>query len=207
MIFPSFYCGPVMYYASLIKSESIRFEAMENFVKQTPRNRMTIDSPNGAVTLTLPVAKTGGKILMKDAEINFSANELSRHWQALQSTYGKSPFFDFYNYLFKPIFDDPPQKLIDFNSQLHQIIMRCLDQEQSIGYTSHYESVSYDEDPRVRFNVKQHNFIGHQPDYRQVFRAKNGFLKNLSILDLLFNMGSESRVYLLRLNEVLNEDG
>ena len=197
MVYPSFYCGPVMYYAALIGEEHAEFEAMEHFVKQTPRNRMTIDSPNGAVTLTLPIIKKSRKILMKDAEINFAGNELAQHWQALQSTYGKSPFFDFYDYLFKPLFENPPTKLMDFNIQLHQIVMDCLDQNQSVSRTQTFSPVKNEYDSRVKYNVKQHNFLEHQPEYRQVFKAKNGFLKNLSILDLLFNMGTESRAYLL----------
>lgn len=197
MVYPSFYCGPVMYYAALIREKHVEFEAMEHFVKQTPRNRMTIDSPNGAVTLTLPIVKKKGKILMKDAEINFAGNELAQHWQALQSTYGKSPFFDFYDYLFKPVFDHPPTKLMDFNLQLHNVIMKCLDEEQFTAYTTAFTPVISKTDSRARFNVKQHNYKEDQPVYRQVFKSKNGFLKNLSILDLLFNMGTESRAYLL----------
>lgn len=196
-VFPSFYCGPVPYYAAMLKYESVVLEANEHFIKQTPRNRMTIDSPNGAVTLTLPVRKTTSKMRMGDLKINNDNGELKKHVQALQSTYGQSPFFDFYDYLFLPVFKNPPELLLDFNLELHHIILRCLNHEQEFTFTKEFNPITCDADFRIKFNVKQRNYNEPQSPYRQVFAGKNGFLKNLSILDLIFNLGPEARSYLV----------
>lgn len=134
---------------------------------------------------------------MGDLKINNDNGELKKHVQALQSAYGQSPFFDFYDYLFLPVFENPPELLVDFNLELHRIIIKCLYHEQEITFTKEFDPITSDDDYRVKFNIKQRNYTEPQTPYRQVFASKNGFLKNMSILDLIFNLGPEARSYLV----------
>ena len=207
MIFPIFYAGPVYYYAHLIGQENISFEIWENFTKQTPRNRCTIDGPNDVTSLVIPIKKTASKMKMGDVEIAYEENWQHNHWQAIQSAYGTSPYFEFYDYLFENIYQSEPKKLIDFNLALHQIIMKCLNFNVEYSLTSTFQSIENESDYRLKFNVKQHRFCEELPEYFQVFGDRHDFRKNLSILDLIFNLGPESRTYLLNVKEnYLNKD-
>ena len=207
MIFPVFYAGPVYYYAHLIGQENISFEIWENFTKQTPRNRCTIDGPNDVTNLVVPIKKTASKMKMGDVEIAYEENWQHNHWQAIQSAYGTSPYFEFYDYLFENVYRSEPKKLIDFNLALHQIIMKCLNFSIEHSLTSIFQPIKNELDNRLKFNVKQHRFREELPEYFQVFGDRHDFRKNLSILDLIFNLGPESRTYLLDVKEnYLNKD-
>ena len=52
------YLGPVQYYTKLLRYDTIRLEAYENFPKQTYRNRCVIAAANGPLTLSVPVEKS-----------------------------------------------------------------------------------------------------------------------------------------------------
>ena len=90
------YFGPVQWYQKLHRYDHVWLERMENFQKQTYRNRCIIASPNGALALTIPVTHDEGKTLMRDIRISDHGNWRRLHWNALQTAYGESPFFEYY---------------------------------------------------------------------------------------------------------------
>ena len=125
------------------------------------------------------------------------------HWNALQSAYSESPFFDYYADDLHPFFERKYNFLIDFNEAIRQKICELIDIQPSVEYTSEYISAI---SPQTSDITDYRNVIHAkhpQPDdtfeakrYWQVFQHKHGFLPNLSILDLLFCMGPESVFYL-----------
>ena len=48
--------------------------------------------------------------------------------------------------------------------------------------------------------IAKHGLKKKTPLYQQVFQFKHGFISNLSILDLLFNLGPQSLEYLKKVN-------
>ena len=54
-------------------------------------------------------------------------------------------------------------------------------------------------------DLRNHTWdLEKQKRYDQVFMEKHGFIANLSILDLLFNLGPESTDYLYNLDLIIN---
>ena len=179
------YLASVQYYSILTAFDKIYLETYENYPKQTCRNRCHIASANGIQTLTVPVEKSATlKTLTRDIRISNHGNWRHLHWNAFVSSYNLSPFFEYYADDFHPYYEKKYTFLLDYNEALRTMICGLLDIHPTIIPTKKY--TGYADFPSAIFN---------RP-YYQVFRHKHGFLPNLSIVDLLFNMGPEAVLYL-----------
>lgn len=195
------YFGPVQWYQKLYRYDQVLIEQHETFQKQTFRNRCLIATTQGIQVLTVPVS-TGDSHAIKDVRVSDHGNWRHLHWQALQSAYGDSPFFEYYADDLWPFFEKRWDFLLDFNEAIRQKMCELLDIHPQVGFTSDYQHIDSQHSTLNDFRtaidpkhpVADADFIPRR--YYQVFEQKHGFLPNLSILDLLFNMGPESIYYL-----------
>ena len=188
------FLGPVQYYSKLVSFDEIRIEAEENYPNQTYRNRCMIAAANGVQALTVPVEKPEVlKAATRDIRISDHGNWRHLHWNALVSAYNMSPFFEYYADDFRPFYEKKYIFLIDYNDAIQTTICNLLDIHPKISHTNKYEQ-SVENDFRnvidPRHPLPDETFSPNP--YYQVFREKHGFIPNLSIVDLLFNMGPES---------------
>lgn len=210
----STYFGPVQWYQKLYRYDKVQVEACDNFIKQTYRNRCVIAAANGLQALTVPVERTAdgnmdangaqqGKCLMKDVRISDHGNWRHLHWNALLSAYGESPFFEFYADDIRPFFERKWTFLYDFNAEICAKMCELIGLEPAIEPTTEYipaESPAlagihdYRDAIHPKHPAEDGTFTPRR--YYQVYERKYGFSPNLSILDLLFNMGNESLLYL-----------
>ena len=196
----STYFGPVQWYQKLYRYDSILIEQHDTYQKQTFRNRCVIATANGVQALTVPVEAAVEKCTMKEVRISDHNQWRRVHWNALQSAYSESPFFEYYQDDIRPFFEKKYDYLIDFNEAIRQKICELIDIEPKVEYTKEFISST----PSTIADYREVIHAKHpQPDadftpkrYWQVFERKHGFQPNLSILDLLFNMGTESVFYL-----------
>ena len=192
------YLAPIQYYCKLISYKSVMMEMNENYLKQTYRNRCMIATANGIQSLSVPIEnpKTD-KSQTKDIRISDHGNWRHLHWNALVSAYGMSPFFEYYKDDIAPFYKQKYKFLFDFNEKLRLTICELLAIHPDVNYTAEYSTdVANDFRTSIRPGqpVKDHSF--YPQSYYQVFREKNGFFPNLSIIDLLFNMGLEAVIVL-----------
>ena len=204
------YFGPVQWYQKLNRFDSVLMEQHEHFLKQTYRNRCVIATTQGVQALTVPVEAPVGegvalsKTEIKDVRISNHGKWRTEHWNALQSAYGESPFFEFYEDDIRPFFEDRWEFLLDFNMAITEKMCELLDIHPHIELTSSYQnSLPFGEgwgetDFRTVIHPKhpQEDSDFSPKPYYQVYKERFGFLPNLSILDLLFNMGNEAVLYL-----------
>jgi hypothetical protein len=190
------YFGPIQWYQKLYRAEHVVIEQWESFQKQTYRNRCLIATTQGIQVLTVPVVR-GETSLIKDIRISDHGNWRHLHWNALQSAYGESPFFEYYQDDIRPFFTQRWDYLFDFNEAIRQKICELIDISPQVSLTKSFHAEA-DHDFREAINPKH-----PAPDadfesrpYYQVYQQKHGFIPNLSILDLLMNMGPESIFYL-----------
>ena len=202
VLLTSAYLAPVQYYSKLYAAPRIIEERFDHYVKQTYRNRCIIAGPNGTQALTLPIEHTEVlKPCTRDIRLSDHGNWRHLHWNALLSSYDKSPYFEYYADDFRPFFEKKYDYLVDFNEGLRETVCDLLDLHPLVETTTAYaEAEAYHADdfresirPKVDF---QQDMTFRAVPYYQVFAQKHGFLPNLSILDLLFNMGPESRLVL-----------
>jgi hypothetical protein len=184
----------------MLRAEKAVVESYEHFPKQTYRNRCSIYSPNGLQHLVIPLDGRKDKTLTKDIRISYDRNWQLIHWRSLEAAYRSSPFFEFYEDELKPFYEKRTELLIEFNFALQKKIMELLDVKKEISFTSQYEKMPAGlADHRSIFskkNIPSKSF----PRYLQVFENKHGFIPDLSIADLLFNLGPKAKDHLLELN-------
>ena len=196
------YFGPVQWYQKLNRFDGVLMEQHEHFLKQTYRNRCVIATTQGVQALTVPVEAPVTPI--KDVRISNHGKWRTEHWNALQSAYGESPFFEFYEDDIRPFFENRWEYLLDFNMAITEKMCELLDIHPHIELTSSYQnSLPIGEgwgetDFRTVIHPKhpQEDSDFSPKPYYQVYKERFGFLPNLSILDLLFNMGNEAVLYL-----------
>jgi hypothetical protein len=197
-VLPMFYLPPVAYFTKLnTYKPDILIESQEHFPKQTYRNRANIYSPDGVLTLTVPVVK-GSKMhtKVKDVKISYDFKWQRLHWMGLETCYRRSAYFEYYEDDFAPFYQKHFTYLFDYNEQLLQIVLKFIKINLPLQYTETYEA-GYPgfNDYRDSISPKK-EFDFEQKSYFQVFDERNGFIKNLSIIDLLFNQGPQTINYL-----------
>ena len=177
----------------------ICWEVNDNYQKQTFRNRTYISNDRGKHILSIPIIHAGranGRQKYKDVLIDNSYPWQRQHWRTLETAYRTSPFFEFYEDDIKPLYHQTYDSLLDFNLKTIETIFECLQLEIPIEKTLAYETISKDkEDFRFLISAKYKPQLNIEP-YTQVFGDRHGFTPNLSILDLLFNLGPNSIQYL-----------
>ena len=208
-ILSSTYFGPVQWYCKLNTYDKILLETCDNYIKQTYRNRCYIASPNGIQALSIPVERPEEnpltKTKMKDIQISNHGNWRHIHWNALVSAYGESPFFEFYADDLRPFFEKEWKYLLDFNMDICQKMCELLDINPNIEKTDSFiTDVTGIDDFRDSINPKHPSEDDdfEAKVYYQVYRERYGFQPNLSILDLLCNMGPEGIFWLKSKSEV-----
>ena len=217
------YFGPVQWYQKLKRYDHCVIEQYDSYQKQTYRNRCVIATANGLQALTVPVDHsplTIDHVQCKDLRISDHNQWRRVHWNALQSAYSESPFFEYYADDIRPFFEQKYEFLIDFNEAIRQKMCELLDIDTSVSYSSGFRVHGsgfrvQDSGFRVHgsgFRVQGSGFRDFRevihakhpqddPDFQprsywQVFQHRYGFQPNLSILDLLFCMGPEAVFYL-----------
>lgn len=202
IILSSAYLAPVEYYVKLFACEKAYVERFDHYVKQTYRNRCVIASAAGPLALTIPTEKgEQAKCLMKDIRVSEHGNWRHVHWNALVAAYKQSPFFDYYADELSVFYRRKYEFLYDFNAELCRWVCEQIDMQPLMVPTEEYvaepEGMSDFRElihPKKDFAEADRTFC--PKPYYQVFETKQGFLPNLSIVDLLFNMGPESLLVL-----------
>lgn len=81
-IVPSTYFGPIQFYQKLFKYDTCIIEHHENYIKQTYRSHCDISiSPNGLLTLSVPLIKRNKRQLIKDTKIAYDTDWQLLHWR------------------------------------------------------------------------------------------------------------------------------
>lgn len=198
LLHPSYF-GPISQYVVLAKASQIVFENLDNYQKQTHRNRTNIYGANGLLTLNLPIlhTKKGLKQLYKDVKIEHQFNTLQTHWKSLESAYRTSPYFEFYEDELAPLFEGKPEFILDFNYKCFEFVTDALQLDATYSKTDEYiAKPTTATDYRYLSNPKDKTIGSSFEKYIQVFESKHGFIPNLSILDLIFNLGPNTLTYL-----------
>lgn len=196
-IFPLFYLPPVSYFSALkVHNFEFTLEKCEHFPKQTYRNRATISSPDGMLDLIVPVIK-GSKTHtpIKDVKISYDAKWQRLHWLSLQTCYRSSAYFEFYEDGLVSFYEKKYTFLADFNLELLNWFFKQMKVNALINFTQEYEVMEGQVDYRNKFSKKTIHEAEMKP-YFQVFSDRNDFIPNLSIVDLLFNQGPQTKLYL-----------
>lgn len=198
LLLPAFYLPNISYFQAIKRHNGpIELERFEHFPKQTFRNRTRIATAGGALTLTVPIQHgRKDRVAVKDIRINYDHPWQRLHWLSMQTAYRSSAYFEFYEDDLRPFYQKHFTYLFDFHLQQLQLILKLLKIDRDIQFTDAYHpEVGQGVDYRNQLHPKRPSLLENQPPYYQLFQEKHGFLPDLSIVDLLFNQGPESKHY------------
>ncbi|MFN2378629.1 MAG: WbqC family protein [Bacteroidales bacterium] len=196
LILSTAYFPPVSYLKAMAGADRVYIEYHENYLKQTYRNRCQIPASNGILSLTVPV-KEGSfhKTAVRDLQIDYSGEWVRTHLRALKAAYNSSAFYEFYIDEISTILNSGNRYLLDMNMELLLKMCEMTGVEAEITHTDQFVH-SYTDMVDFRETItpgnRKKNSARDETPYFQVFSDKLGFIPDMSILDLLFNMGPES---------------
>lgn len=198
------YFSPISQYAALYKADEIIFEVEDNYQKQTYRNRCYMYGANGKQLLNIPIShpRIEGRKKTKDVLVEKNSNWQSQHYKSLKTAYNSSPFFEFYVDDLIPIFNKEYKYLLDVVIDTFLFVNDALELDKSFTLSEEY-MLDIPNDYRPLSNSKSSDSYSYST-YTQMFDDKHGFIKNLSILDLLFMEGPNSISFLEKLNVTLS---
>ena len=186
------YLGTVEYYKLLGEAETAHIEAFENYEKQSWRNRIRILSANGPIDLSIPVIRgSSPKQPIREVRIDYRQNWQKIHFRSVESAYRHSPFYEFLIDEFRFLWDIRAEYLFDYNMTAMGVVLRLMKSDVTVGFTQEYRQPGYygSSDYRYTLHPKtKKQGTGYEPvPYHQVFSDRFGFIRDLSILDWLFN--------------------
>jgi hypothetical protein len=190
--------GCIAYWTNLVKYKYLNFEQHENFRKTGFRNRYHILSASGPLILSIPIeGGRASRVTIREVTIDNSDYWQKNHWRGLESCYNKSPFFFFYQPYLLKFYSKHYKWLWDFNFELFEWLSISLKLNMQTSFTDAFRkdyTIQGCVDARNYFKPSNRLSFPNKP-YLQVFGT--AFEQNLSLFDLLFNLGPESGNYLL----------
>ncbi len=194
------YLPPVSWFSLLLKYP-VQIEKHETYQRQSYRNRCLIYSERGVLPLSIPVSKPNGNhSLITDVVIYNGEKWYQNQWRAFQSAYEASPYFLYYKDEFQDFYTGGFDNLFDYDKQLMLKACELLEIQPQLYYTGKFEKSPANTYDLRNFFTPKKPVCGSFTKYIQVFSSRHGFLPDLSILDLLFNIGPESKSYLYQID-------
>ena len=206
LLLPTAYLPPVGYFVWLMENPVAIIEINETYPKQTLRNHCRIATANGIQKLSTMVYKPfGNTTKTKEIILRNDLNWQRIHWRAIITAYNKSAFFEYYMHHFDAIFKNPPDLLYQLNSEILKVLTGILSFPCQFSYTDDWKR-----NPKEMIDLRNFDFevpyysFGNFAEYIQVFSDRNPFIPNMSILDLIFNLGPSAAVYLKKQAKIFN---
>ena len=199
--------------------EFILYDDMQ-FTKNDWRNRNKLKTPKGPEWITVPV---GQNIKRRIRDVVLPNNHWQKkHWKMIESNYGRAPHFEEVAFLFKPIYmQHQHTNLSALNREMIEAVCDYLGVTTKISNSLDYRLIDgkndrildlcaqvggkeYISGPAAKDYIKENlfaargiklswfNYDGY-PEYPQLWGE---FTHNVSIFDLLFNCGKDSRHYM-----------
>jgi hypothetical protein len=210
-IMPAQYLGTTVYYAILSAYHTVVIDTAMRYDKRFKSvHRCAIVDTRDELRLTVPVSHDFSQIgertpTWSDVKVSTHGAWWDVHRIALESAYGRTPFFEFYIDRFMPAFrsrkEEECESITELDLMLDEQIRRSLGLETNVPSTIDLSNKTIVDYRRYDFTVA--------PDvtYYQVRADKLGFRKGLSILDLLFNTGTEAPLILKQIQtEIFKND-
>lgn len=188
------YFPSIKWYALWLQSEQAMLDQYEYFERKSNRNRCWVSGPNGKIMLTVPL--DGGRnqrVKMKDLKIANHEKWSQVHWRTLDACYRRSPFFEYFEHELNAIFLKRHTFLIDLNIATLEFYNKVLRIKNGV-----YLSQSYIEPSDLALEDFRSNVFSKVSIqvYLQPFDLKNGFISDLSMLDMIFCLGNEAIFHL-----------
>lgn len=205
VIAPAMYLPPIPLLAPLTQGGKLFIDLSMHFEKGSYINKAYISQANGPLLLIVTTKREGrSRTPLKRLELDYSHKWHIKHYLSISASYKASPFFEFYEDEIKDLIRMKQWKTIaELNIALLEWIIEKIGLPTELIIVDTFKR----EFPEAQIDLRWH-WIPYRklldivnPDmiqYIQHFQELTGFIPNLSIIDLLFNMGPHGVEYLER---------
>ena len=181
----------LFWWANVMNSDEVIFDTAEHFEKMSYRNRYYITGANGGIMLSIPLVKgRNQRTPMSEVQIDNTEDWQKNHLRTITSVYGRAPYFEYYIPELTHLFEGEYTHLSEFNKAtiawLQKHIGAKFDETTAATYQPEYGDAI---DLRKNFKPGIEQQAIDNGVYYQLFQERNGFLPNLSVLDLLLSEG------------------
>lgn len=180
-----------------MRHKEVLVEAKETFPKQTYRNRMVIMTAEGIRALSVPTLRSNHS-RTDEVGVDYKERWNVVHFRTLTAAYAASPYWLYYQDDIERLLMTRHDRLLDLNGAVLEWLLQKLKVDCRVALSDDYQPEA-EEDFRTRFSPKMPLSADEFPPYYQVFADRQPFAANLSVLDLLMNLGPEAREYLSKL--------
>lgn len=207
IVLSSAYMGSVRYYAAMLAARETAVDASEAALTHAwMLNHCRICGANGVQQLVVPIDKTNfnAHSRMQDVVISNHGNWRHLHWGALFSSYGKTPFFDYIADDLERVIKGNQRYLIDLNAELQALVIDFLDLHISWSVADkmpHCDMIDLRGKVGDKRTVPTEPLALHDVPYYQLWASRTGFLPDLSIIDMLCNLGREAVFTLMAMSQ------
>jgi hypothetical protein len=202
VILPLHLAGNAHWFSVLLKAgNNAVIDLHERFEKQSPRSRFHLLGPNGTLCVVFPLQH--GEVRKQSTGHQVLFDEMSNKrmtWRTIKSCLGSSPYFIHYEDELHSIFEKEHTHLAAFSLEVLHFCLRAMNLPASFAISD--EAIILDEQSLDYRKQNLDAVVEKREPYIQVFSDRFAFVPNLSILDLLFNMGPSSADYLKRIQLV-----
>ena len=190
------YFPPVSHW-KYIKSPNLIWSIKSRYNKQTLTNRTYIDSANGELMLTVPIKHSGKNEprLYSDIKIDTNSNWKKNHFKSIKICYQSSPFFEFYEDDLINFFYHEYENLSDLNLASIKLVSGWLGIKMPEDIYDKYRFLDLKVNDLSNLSNTKRSEYPKQKKYSQTFENDNGFISDLSIIDLIFSCGPNSLNY------------
>ena len=204
------------FFDKIAKSDKCIIFDTAQFVRRNFQNRNRIRVPQGAKWLTVPVEAELG-IQIKDVLINNKVQWRDNHWKSIEYNYKNAEYFEEYSAEFFKIYSKEWERLVELDVEIIKVINKILGINKEVALASSFGEIQkkstellieickranadkylsgefgkgyIDESVFGKADIELCYQIYKCPEYSQRF---DGFVPNMSVIDLIFNHGKDS---------------
>ncbi|MHB8261637.1 MAG: WbqC family protein [Bacteroidia bacterium] len=196
IILSTAYLPPIAYFQKIKQADGVYIEKHEYYIKQSYRNRCRLLSANGVVELSIPIVNSHNKQTITDVQISYAEKWQQQHWRTIEYAYRNTPYFLYYEDDLAPFYEKKYSFLFDFNMALIAVLMKSFKLPTEIYFTEEYSTEGSPIDYRNSIHPKNKIQECSFKTYPQLYTEGKIFKSNLSVIDLLFNVGTNAGEYL-----------
>lgn len=202
------YLPPADFVAAALHSDQVFVADTFRYSRQSRQNRCQLRTPRGWQWLTVPVVGGQHGRAICATRLDLSRGPLRRHWKSITFNYQSAPYFEPYEFEIRGLFQRDYETLGELTVESMRVLCRVLGVSSSIATLSTVEPdivgwlspgieryargllVLDRQAPKFDGAPRPSRLAGLKIEHRQNF---SGFVGGLSALDILFNLGPESR--------------
>ncbi len=181
----------LFWWVNVLNADHVIFDVAEHYEKMSYRNRYYIAGANGGIMLSIPLMKgRNQRTPMNEVQIDNTEDWKKNHLRTITSVYGRAPYFEYYIPELNHLFGQEYTHLCHFNATTTNWLKKHLGISFNMEEADVYRK-EYQDHADLRKGVKPGMELRAIDNsiYYQLFEERNGFLPNMSALDILFSEG------------------